>query len=95
MYAWPVWWFALFAASASWPFSNMKVYSDSIEINTLGLFTNRYTKEQIIVRRWTLFPVLIDGISINKVGASGSRLFTTFSAQKLLDELKRAGFREG
>ena len=94
-YAWPVWWFAIFSASASWPFSNMKVYSDSIEIRTLLLFTNRYKREYITVRRWTLFPVLIDGIVINTSGSSGFRLFTTFTAQKLLDELKQAGYTEG
>ena len=95
LYAWPVWWFAFFSAGASWPFSNMKVYPDSIEIRTLPFFTNRYKREGITVRRWTLFPVLIDGIAINKSGSSRSRLFSTFRAKKLLDELKQAGFTEG
>ena len=94
MYSWPLWWFAIFRAGASWPFSNIKVYSDSIEIRTLFFFTNRYKMEDITVRRWTLLPVLIDGIAIEKLGSSGSRLFTTFSAEKLLDELKKAGFTE-
>ncbi len=94
MYSWPVWWFAIFRAGASWPFSVIKVYSDSIEIRTLFFFTNHYKREDIAVSRWTLLPVLIDGIAIDKFGSSGSRLFTTFKAKKLLDELKQAGIAE-
>ncbi len=94
MYSWPVWWFAIFRAGASWPFSVIKVYSDSIEIRTLFFFTNRYKREDITVRRWTLLPGLIEGIAIDKLGSSGSRLFTTFNANNLFDKLKQAGFAE-
>ena len=94
-FAWPVWWFAIFNAGASWPFSKMKVYSDYIEIRTLFFFVNRYEKADIFVRRWKLIPMLIDGIAIQKPGSSGSRIFTTFSAGNLLDELLLAGYARG
>jgi len=94
-YSWPLWWFGIFSAGASWPFSSMKVFPDSIEIRTLRFFTNRYKREEISVRRWKLIPTLIDGIAISKAGSSGFRLFATFRAEKLLAELRRAGFSEG
>lgn len=90
---WPVWWFAIFGVAATWPFSNLKVFPESIEIRTLRFFTNCYKREDITVRRWTLLPVLIDGIAIDN-GKSGFRLFSTFKAKKLLEELKQAGFTE-
>lgn len=93
-YYWPVWWFAIISLSAIWPFSNIKVFPEFIEIRTLHFITNRYTREDIAVRRWTLFPVLIDGIAIDN-GKSGFRLFSTFRAKRLLDELKQVGFTGG
>lgn len=80
------------SASASWPFSKVEVYSDSLEIRTFAFFTNLYKREEITDRRWTLLPVLIDGIAINKSGSFGFRLFGTFRAKRLLDELEQAGF---
>ena len=90
-WAWPTWWFAILSFGASWPFCNMKIYSDFIEIRVL-FFPVRYSREEIAMRRWTLFPVLIDGVAIDKTGSSGFRLFSTFRAGRLMEELQKAGY---
>ena len=76
----------------------MKVNSGYIEIReirSLFFFTNRYETADIFIRRWTLIPILIDGITIQKLGSSGSGIFTSFSAGKLLDQFLPAGYSRG
>ena len=69
----------------------MKIYPNHIEIRIL-FFPVRYLRDEITVRRWTLVPVLIDGIEIDKRGSSPFRLFSTFRAEKLRQELAAAGY---
>lgn len=91
VWAWPCWWFPIVSFSASWPFSNIKIYSEFIEIRTL-FFNVRYRREDIFVERWTIIPILFDGISLNKTNSGVFRLFSTFRARKLLYELRKAGY---
>ena len=91
-WGWPAWWFAIIGGGATWPFCKMKIYEEYLEIRIL-FFRRVYSRAIVAVRRWTLIPILIDGIALDTL-SSGSKWFNTFKAAKLLEELKKAGYKE-